>query len=181
MSVKSRTSALSRWLQFVAILRLFSVILGYFYPTKLAENLYSGTPEESTYLQTRTFATWTTTSCMLCLLCARNISNRGIYAATLGSFAIALAHFMLEFFIYESVTIRTVLQPLIIASISTLWMGAGWNYYTDYVMSMPASYSEEVTAGKTDWFCWMNVYMYVIWIKVCTYLYYPSTSIYYIW
>jgi hypothetical protein len=150
MLVKNRTSALSRWLQFVAILRLISVILGYLHPTKLSQNLYSGTPEESTYLQTRTFATWTTTSCMLCLLCARNISNRGIYAATLGSFIIALAHFLLEFFVYESVTIRTVLQPLIIASISTLWMGTGWNYYTEYVMSMPASYSEEVTAGKTD-------------------------------
>ena len=150
MSVKSRTSALSRWLQFVAILRLVSVILGYFYPTKLTQNLYSGTPEESSYLQTRTFATWTTTSCMLCLLCARNISNRAIYAATLGSFVIALAHFMLEFFVYESVTGRTVAQPLVIASISTLWMGVGWKYYTDYVVTTPASYSEEVTTPKID-------------------------------
>jgi len=119
-----------------------------------------------TELQARTFATWTLTSCLLCLLCARNTSVAPIYgtwfckrcisqeivihffskerlsislkwfaAATLGSFVIALIHFILELFIYETLTISTAIQPLVIASISSLWMGAGWNYYTKHALA----------------------------------------------
>jgi hypothetical protein len=56
-------------------------------------------------------------------------------AATLGSFVIALVHFSLELFIYETLTISTAIQPLVIASISSLWMGAGWNYYTKHALA----------------------------------------------
>eukprot|EP00890_Picochlorum_soloecismus_P005602 jgi/Picsp_1/6042/NSC_03396-R1_a8hs11_chlre-like protein len=141
-------SALNRWLQFVAILRIFSVVLGYFYPEKLKSNLYHSQPEQVTELQARTFATWTLTSCLLCLLCARNTSVAPIYAATLGSFVIALIHFILELFIYETLTISTAIQPLVIASISSLWMGAGWNYYTKHALA--PGVSEETYTQKTE-------------------------------
>lgn len=68
-------------------------------------------------------------------------------AATLGSFIIALLHFISELFIYETVSIKTAIQPLIVASISTLWMGAGWNYYTS-AAAAPV-YSEDTTQ-KTE-------------------------------
>ena len=133
-------------LQFVAFLRFFSVVLGYYYPKTLAENVFADALDQATHLQTRTFAIWTTTSCMLCLLCARNIGNRQLYAATFGSFVIALGFFVMEHFVYGTVPMKRALQPLVVASVSILWMGAGFNYYTDYVHSMPA-FSEEVTAG----------------------------------
>lgn len=139
-------------LQFVAFLRFFSVILGYFYPDTLSENVFAAALDQATPLQSRTFAIWTTTSCMLCLLCARNIGNRQLYAATFGSFVIALGYFVLEHVVYETVPLKRAMQPLVVASISIMWMGAGFNYYTEYVHSMPA-FSEEVTTGgdnKTD-------------------------------
>ena len=61
-----------------------------------------------------------------------------IAAATFGSFLIALFHFSIEVFVYNTVSVRSAIQPMIIASISSLWMGAGWNYYTSYVSSAPA-------------------------------------------
>ncbi|WPT10934.1 Ergosterol biosynthetic protein 28 [Picochlorum sp. SENEW3] len=142
-------SALSRWLQFVAILRVFSVVLGYFYPDTLAANLYNGDSAQVSELQARTFATWTLTSCMLCLLCARNPSVVPIYSATLGSFLIALLHFSIEVFVYKTVSVKSAIQPMVVASISSLWMGAGWNYYTSYVSSAPAV-SEETQVTHTD-------------------------------
>ena len=138
------TRSLARSLAFVR-----QVVLGYLYPTTLSENVFAGALAESTHLQTRTFAVWTTTSCMLCLLCARNIGNRDIYAATFGSFLIALGFFLLEHFVYETVPLKRAMQPLVVATVSILWMGAGWNYYTDYVHSMPA-FSEEVTNNKAE-------------------------------
>ena len=83
-------------------------------------------------LQARTFATWTLTSCLLCLVCARNPCVPAMDGATLGSFVIALIHFCLELFVYKTVGWKPAIQPMVVASLSSLWMGAGWNYYTDY-------------------------------------------------
>ena len=52
--------------------------------------------------------------------------------ATLGSFLIALLHFTLELVVYKTVGWQTAIQPLVVASVSSLWMGAGWNYYTTF-------------------------------------------------
>lgn len=52
--------------------------------------------------------------------------------ATLGSFLIALLHFLLELLVFKTVGLKTAIQPMIVATVSSLWMGAGWNYYTTY-------------------------------------------------
>jgi hypothetical protein len=83
-------------------------------------------------LQARTFATWTLTSCLLCLICARNPCIPAIYGATLGSFLIALLHFILELVAYKTVGLKTAIQPMVVAGVSSLWMIAGWNYYTAF-------------------------------------------------
>ena len=83
-------------------------------------------------LQARTFATWTLTSCLLCLICARNPCIPAIYGATLGSFLIALLHFLLELLVFKTVGLKTAIQPMIVAGVSSLWMIAGWNYYTAF-------------------------------------------------
>ena len=56
--------------------------------------------------------------------------------ATLGSFLIALLHFALELLVFRTVGIKTAVQPLVVATISSLWMGLGWNYYTAYAPHM---------------------------------------------
>ena len=84
-------------------------------------------------------------------LCSTSLWPAG---ATLFSFVAALCFFLLELFVYQTVGWKSALQPLIVAGescnsgqfsaiwdsislsvlhpagVSTLWMGAGWNYYT---------------------------------------------------
>lgn len=144
-------TALRRWLVFVALLRLFSVGLGYVAPYRFQTNLYTKQPAAVTDLAGRIFSTWTLTTCMLCLICARNPCNPAIYGATLLSFLIALLHFVLEVLMFQTLGWQTAVQPLIVASISALWMLAGWNYYTNYEPAAQPTVSEEatVTAGTT--------------------------------
>jgi hypothetical protein len=52
----------------------------------------------------RTFGVWTLLSCTLCFLCAFNLGNRPLYAATLMSFVYAYAHFILEDLVYHTFT-----------------------------------------------------------------------------
>lgn len=73
------------------------------------------------------------TSCVLCLICARNPCIPAIYGATLASFAIALLHFSLELIVFKTLDFSKALQPGVIATISVLWMSLGWKYYTSYV------------------------------------------------
>ncbi len=52
--------------------------------------------------------------------------------ATLASFLIALLHFALELFAYGTIGFKTAVQPMVVATVSSLWMIAGWNYYTAF-------------------------------------------------
>ena len=83
----------------------------------------------ATPLQCRTFATWTLTSCMLCALCAAHPTSKPLYDATLGSFAIAFGHFVLECFVYGTAR-KGAVTPLIISSLSLTWMVLGRGVYT---------------------------------------------------
>jgi hypothetical protein len=143
-------TALRRWLVFVALLRLFSVGLGYAAPHRFQTNLYTKQPEGVTDLAGRIFATWTLTSCMLCLICARNPCVPAIYGATLGSFLIALLHFAMELMLFKTLGLATALQPMIVAGISSLWMGLGWNYYTFVAPRAEPTMSEDITVTQKD-------------------------------
>jgi hypothetical protein len=63
----------------------------------------------------RAFGIWTLLSCTLTLLCAAHITCKPLYHATLASFAIALLFFSIEFWVYETVSTKTILAPSIIA------------------------------------------------------------------
>ncbi|RMZ53570.1 hypothetical protein APUTEX25_003392 [Auxenochlorella protothecoides] len=147
-------TALRRWLVFVALLRLLAVVIGFGSPDKLRTNLYNRKPFLVNDLQGRTFAVWTLTSSVLCLICARNPCVPSIYGATLASFAIALLHFLLELTVFGTLDWRGALQPGIVATVSVLWMGAGWNYYTSYAPRAEPTcvrgVSEEVTVTKDE-------------------------------
>ena len=55
-----------------------------------------------------------------------------LYLATLGSFAIAFLKFSGEFFIFKTVDLKGFLSPLIISSVSIVWMALGWGTYSSY-------------------------------------------------
>lgn len=138
--------ALRRWLVVVALLRLLAVFLGYFDHKKFQTNLFDHAPSEVTELCGRVFSIWTLVTCGLCLICARNPCVPSIYGATLFSFVSALLFFLLEVLVYQTVSWQRALQPLIIAGVSTLWMGAGWNYYTTMSLDPDFSTPSEVEA-----------------------------------
>ncbi|KAK2075649.1 hypothetical protein QBZ16_001757 [Prototheca wickerhamii] len=126
------------------------VFFGFFDPDKLRTNVYNVQPDLVTDLQGRTFAVWTLTSCVLCLICARNPCIPAIYGATLASFAIALVHFIVELLVFKTLDVTKALQPGVIATVSVLWMSLGWKYYTSFVPAAEPSVSEEVTVTKDE-------------------------------
>lgn len=77
----------------------------------------------------RTFAVWTAVTCALCLACARDPRVAPVYGATLFSFVVALAFFAGEAFIFRTMSPKSAAQPGIIATVSAVWMAAGWSYY----------------------------------------------------
>ncbi|PSC67555.1 hypothetical protein C2E20_8779 [Micractinium conductrix] len=143
-------TALRRWLVFVALLRLFSVVLGYAEPQRFQTNLYNKQPDGVTDLAGRIFATWTLTSCILCLICARNPCVPAIYGATLASFLVALLHFLMELTLFQTMSLKFALQPMAVATISSLWMALGWNYYTAYAERAEPTMSEDITVTQKD-------------------------------
>ncbi|KAK9863446.1 hypothetical protein WJX84_003193 [Apatococcus fuscideae] len=128
--MSASVSALRRWLIFVALLRLLSVYIGFFAYERFQTNLFDKQPSEVTRLYGRTFATWTSVTCVLSLTCAANPRVAGVYGATLFAFAAAFIHFFLELVFFQTISLFNALQTLIPAGISVLWMSAGWNYYT---------------------------------------------------
>ncbi|CAL8462404.1 g1937 [Coccomyxa elongata] len=137
-------TALRRWLVFVALLRLFSVYLGVFQYKYFQSNLFDQRPELVNELYGRTFATWTVTTCALCLICAKNPRVPAIYGATLISFLAALVHFSLELLVFKTMSLKSAANPMIIAGLSALWMGAGWNYYTNLASEVEVSETESI-------------------------------------
>lgn len=134
----ANTTFLQHWLVVVALLRLLSVYIGYFNFERFRTNLFDKAPDQVSELYGRTFAIWTSLSCVLCLVCARNPCNRPVYAATLASFLLAIFHFTTEAAIYKTLTWGKAMVPGMIAGFSTLWMGFGWNYYTSETTDVPA-------------------------------------------
>ena len=104
------------WLVIVALLRCLSVYIGYLNVSRFRTNLFTmAKPGQVTDLQGRTFGIWTSVTCLLCLLCAFNLDQSAIVLATIGSFVIALVYFMLEYFVYRTVSIASVMSPFIVA------------------------------------------------------------------
>eukprot|EP00879_Flechtneria_rotunda_P020604 GHRR01021681.1.p1 GENE.GHRR01021681.1~~GHRR01021681.1.p1 ORF type:complete len:168 (+),score=42.60 GHRR01021681.1:158-661(+) len=151
VEMSGSVKALSRWLALVAALRLLSVYIGIFDPARFRQALIDLQPDLVNDLYGRLFATWTLLTCGLCLICARNPTNSAIYGATLLSFVVALIHFITELLVFRTMSIKGAATPMVIAGLSTLWMGAGWNYYTVYSKQSEdtAAASEKPTANGT--------------------------------
>jgi hypothetical protein len=107
-------ATLPNWLYVVASLRLFSVVLGYFFPFRLRQNLFVKAPQFPD-LTARTFAVWTTMTCMVCVLTAQNPTNLAMLQLCCGSFVVALSFFALELFVYRTVSVASAASPFVIA------------------------------------------------------------------
>ncbi|KAL1520497.1 hypothetical protein AB1Y20_022076 [Prymnesium parvum] len=116
------------WLVAVALLRVFSAVTAVLRPEVLRETVFAARPAELTPLAARLFAAWTTTTAVLCLLCARGGADprTPIYAATLLSFVVALGLFVPELAYHGTMTVMSSLSPGIVATTSVTWMMTVW-------------------------------------------------------
>eukprot|EP00275_Glaucocystis_incrassata_P000701 EC120326.1.p1 GENE.EC120326.1~~EC120326.1.p1 ORF type:complete len:135 (+),score=3.08 EC120326.1:37-441(+) len=121
-------TALRLWLYFLASLRLLAVYLSLF-DRQWFEKYYALAPEKVNDVFGRVFASWTSTTAMLCIFCASNITSRPIYIATLGSFVIAFFNMSMELLVFRTVVIKTAIMALVPAGVSILWMSVGWSSF----------------------------------------------------
>ncbi|CAD5179847.1 ergosterol biosynthetic protein 28-like [Musa acuminata AAA Group] len=117
--------ALSWWLMVVGALRLASVWFGFFDIWALRMAVFSQT--QMTDVHGRTFGIWTLLTCTLCFLCAFNLENRALYAATFLSFIYAFGHFLTEYLIYHTMVASNLTTVGIFAGTSIVWMLLQWN------------------------------------------------------
>lgn len=112
------------WLLIVAALRSLSVVLALLWPDILAHSVFAAAPQELTALGARCFACWTLTTCCLCVLCANEGADpsTSTFTATAFSFITALALFVPELAIHDTMTLKSAATPMIIASTSLVWM-----------------------------------------------------------
>ena len=118
---------LSRWLLLAALLRVFSVYIGFFSPVKFQIALFRRKPEVVTTAFGRLFGTWTVITCILCVACAQNIDNEALYLSTFSSFIVALLYMLNELIVHQTIDVKGATSPLIVAGVSIVWMGL--NYY----------------------------------------------------
>lgn len=111
------------WLALIAVVAMCNTVQSFRDHSFLSDKLYSGSPELVNHLQARIFGIWTLLSSVIRASCAFDIHNSTLYYLTLGTFVLALGHFLSEALIYQTAPlIGGVIAPLVVASISILAM-----------------------------------------------------------
>ncbi|KAG8919021.1 ergosterol biosynthesis protein [Tulasnella sp. 417] len=120
---------LPRWQLFVASLAIANSIQNLF-TVNITKRLYTKKPEEVTALQARMSTMWNFTSAIVRLHCAYNIHNKAIYNTTLWTYAIAFFHFSTELLFFGTAKLNgPVISPVIVSSVSLLWMLSQYDFY----------------------------------------------------
>lgn len=71
-------------------------------------------------------------TCILCLTTAYYIDNFPVFIVTWASFIVALAHFSTELFVFKTTNFKKVSPTVIVAGVSSVWMG--WLLWTEQVV-----------------------------------------------
>ncbi|MBN3271130.1 ERG28 protein, partial [Polyodon spathula] len=120
-------NVLRSWLVIVSVIAVGNSVQSFKDHTFLSEKVYTGRPEFVNGLQARTFGIWILLSSVIRCACAIDIQNKTLYHITLGSFVLALGHFLSEAFIYKTAPLTIgVMAPLIVASVSIVGMLIGF-------------------------------------------------------
>ncbi|XP_063296462.1 ergosterol biosynthetic protein 28 homolog [Pelobates fuscus] len=122
-------AVLRSWLMMVAIIAAGNTFQCFQDSSFLRDKLYTGRPGQVNGLQARTFGVWTLLSSIIRSACAIDIRNKTLYYITLGTFVLALGHFLAEVFIYQTAEMTIgIMAPLMVASFSILGMLIGLQY-----------------------------------------------------
>ena len=96
------------------------------------KRVYSGQPDQVTPLSARTFGTWTLVASIVRLYAAYHINEPHMYQLAFATFVGANLHFMSEWLYYKTAKWGAGLTgPIIISAVSSVWMLAQWDYYTN--------------------------------------------------
>lgn len=83
-----------------------------------------------TDFSSRIFGTWTFLSCLIRLYAAYKIEDESIYVLTFATYAIAMAHFMVEWLGFGTMGAGVGLVRVAIApAVSMSWMVMQWGFY----------------------------------------------------
>ncbi|CAH1262526.1 C14orf1 [Branchiostoma lanceolatum] len=122
-------ATLRGWLAVVAVMAFGNTLQCFRNHGFLAERLYTGTPDLVNGLQARLFGMWTLLAAIVRLYCALDITNRPLYYVTMSSFVLALGHFLLETFVYQTAALDIgVITPIIVSGVSLVLMVVGLWY-----------------------------------------------------
>ncbi|KAM0843749.1 hypothetical protein ACQ4PT_057503 [Festuca glaucescens] len=118
--------ALGWWLLVVGAVRLGFAWSGFFDARAVRAGGYSNT--HVTDVHGRTVGAWTLLSCTLCFMCAFNLENAPLCAATLLSFIYAYGYFVMEYLVHGTTTAASLGTLGIFAVPSIIWMGIHWRH-----------------------------------------------------
>ncbi|KIS70624.1 uncharacterized protein UMAG_01789 [Mycosarcoma maydis] len=125
---------LPRWLLVVAATAAINGASNIVNPRASAK-VYSSPNAQITPLSARLFGIWNFTSAVIRFYAAYNINDKIAYELCMWSFAIALAHFISETFIYKTAKLGPgIVSPLIVASSS---LTAMYLQYGAYITPLP--------------------------------------------
>jgi len=117
------------WQLVVASAAVFNAVQNYT-TLKLTQRLYARTPHLVNPLQARAFGTWTITSAVIRGYAAYHIHDKAIYDICVLSYLIAFSHFISELLIFKSCKLNgPVLSPVIVSSVSLVWMFSQYDFY----------------------------------------------------
>jgi hypothetical protein len=115
------------WAGFVAFWRVFSIVNGFFNVAVFRDNMYSNGPgSEVTNLFGRMFACWTSVSVTLLTGLALYPRCKPIYVMNLVAFAVALFHYLTEYFVYQTASLMGLMLIFLFAGGTGTWMITRW-------------------------------------------------------
>ena len=95
------------------------------------KRVYSAKPNEVTGLSARTFGTWTFVTAVVRIIAAYHLNEPAMYRMAFVVFLGANLHFLSEWLVFKTTKWGEGLAgPVIISSVSLLWMLVQWDYYT---------------------------------------------------
>jgi hypothetical protein len=96
------------------------------------KRVYSAKPNEVTGLSARTFGTWTFVTAIVRIIAAYHLNDPTMYLLAFVVFLGANLHFMSEWLVFKTTKWGEGLAgPVIISSVSLVWMLVQWDFYTN--------------------------------------------------
>ncbi|CEP23848.1 unnamed protein product [Cyberlindnera jadinii] len=122
---------LPKWLLFISVVSIFNSFQCYTSGLALTQRVYENKPQEVTPLSARTFGTWTLISSVIRFYGAYYLNVPQVYQITFASYSIAFIHFGLEWFVYKTAKLgKGLAGPLVVSTMTLVWMWNQWDYYT---------------------------------------------------